>query len=269
MDHLEILESELRLRGFSNETTKSYLSHNKKFLNYINKKPRDITEADIKIYLNHLIMHKSNSNSTIALVKSALTFYYATILGKKINIKTPKIPKKVPTILTKDEIKKLISSTKNLKHRLLIELLYSSGLRLSEIVNLKLNDLEMEEGIGWVRSGKGSKDRMFILSEKVIKDLKTYLKKHQGDYLFKGRTEKYSPRAIQKLVKEAATRANIKKNVHPHVLRHSFATHLLEDGVDIRYIQALLGHSNLSTTQIYTAVSTSKLKKIKSPLDSM
>jgi integrase/recombinase XerD len=266
---LKLLESELRLRGFSQETVKSYIIHNKKFIQYIQKKSEDITEADIKIYLNYLIMEKSNSNSTIALVKSALVFYYNNILNKKINIKTPKIPKKVPIVLTKNEIKSLISSTKNLKHKLLIELLYSSGLRLSEMVNLKVHDLELEEEIGWVRSGKGSKDRMFLLSKKVIADLNKYLKNHTSEYLFEGRTEKYSPRTIQKIVKQTAKKANIKKNVHPHVLRHSFATHLLEDGTDIRYIQALLGHSNLSTTQIYTSVSTKKLKKIQSPLDSM
>jgi len=205
----------------------------------------------------------------VALVKSALIFYYNNILNKKINIKTPKIPKKVPTVLTKDETKRLISSAKNPKHRLLIEILYSSGLRLSEITNLKINDLELEEGIGWVRGGKGSKDRMFILSKKVTSHLKSYLAKHKREYLFAGREGKYSPRTIQKIVKEVASRAEINKNVHPHVLRHSFATHLLEAGTDIRYIQALLGHANLSTTQIYTSVSTKKLKKIQSPLDSM
>ena len=149
--------------------------------------------------------------------------------------------------------------------------LRSSGLRLSEALNLKVSDLELEENIGWVRQGKGGKDRMFILSEALTKELKKYIAKQKvKGYLFPNRLGKQlTPNNIQKIVSRAAKVAKINKKVSPHTLRHSFATHLLESGVGIRQIQELLGHANLQTTQIYTKVSTEELKKIQSPLDSI
>ncbi len=164
----------------------------------------------------------------------------------------------------------MIELTKNLKHKLIIELLYSTGIRLSELRNLRIRDLELDENILWVRKGKGAKDRMVILSKKLSEELKEYTKNRDpNDFLFHGWHGQISSRAVQKIIKEAAERANIAKRVTPHVLRHSFATHLLESGVDIRKIQVLLGHSNLSTTQIYTSVSSTELKKIENPLDTL
>jgi integrase/recombinase XerD len=268
---LQKLETELKLRGVSPQTVKTYLYYNQRFLDFIKKQPEAISEDDIKSYLANLLSERNVSNSTLALVKAALTFYYKEILGKNVNIKTPKIAKQVPVVLTKDEVRKMIEMTKNQKHRLLIEFLYSTGVRLSECINIKLGDLEINEKIGWVRSGKGNKDRMIILSEKIIEQLDGYVqgKKHSSEYLFSGWSEKLSPRSIQKLVNLAAKRAGINKPVHVHTLRHSFATHLLESGTDVRKIQVLLGHSNLNTTQKYTQVSTTELKKIKSPLDEL
>jgi integrase/recombinase XerD len=263
------LESELRLRGSSNETIKTYLFYNKKFLDFVGKNPEEMTEDDVKSYLSHLIANGA-SNSTIALVKSAISFFYSEVLHKKINIKTPKIAKKVPVVLTRDEIRRMIDSATNQKHRLIISLLYATGLRLSECVNLKVGDLELNEGILWVRKGKGSKDRMVILSKKLARELAEYTKgKLPENFVFEGRNGKLSKRNIQKIVSNVAKRAGISKKVSPHTLRHTFATHLLESGVDIRKIQVLLGHSNLSTTQIYTSVSKSELKKIKNPLDEL
>ena len=147
--------------------------------------------------------------------------------------------------------------------------LYSSGFRLSELINLKVKDIDFNEGVGWVRKGKGSKDRMVIVSKTLLKELKKFVKdKDKNEYIFTNNKNKpFSPRNIQLILKKAQRKSNIGKNIHPHMLRHSFATHLLEDGVDIRKIQELLGHSDLSTTQIYTKVSTKELKKVKSPLD--
>ncbi len=266
---LDKLRTELKLRGFSERTIKTYLFHNQKFLDYINKDPGQVTQDDIKMYLAELM--SKNAASSVSLVKASLKFMYDSILEKSIvNFKTPKIPKKVPVVLTKDEIKKLIAVTKNFKHRLLIEFMYSSGLRLSEIVNLRINDLDLNENIGWVRGGKGGKDRLIILSKNLVEDIKKYLKSNSStNYIFYGKDERISPRNCQKIVKEAAKKAGINKKVSPHTLRHCFATHLLEAGVDIRKIQELLGHSNLQTTQIYTKVSTEELKKVKSPLDSL
>ena len=150
---------------------------------------------------------------------------------------------------------------------LIIQLLYSSGLRVSEIVNLKPSDLDFNENIGWVRSGKGKKDRMFILSKKISKKLENFSKRFSDwNYIF-SKEKPLTTRNIQKIVQKTTEKAGIEKSVHPHTLRHSFATHLLENGVDIRKIQVLLGHASLTTTQIYAHVSSKELKKIKSPLD--
>lgn len=269
---LKKLESELRLRGFSERTIKSYLFHNKKFLDFIGDKDiNDINSDDIKSYLSHLIS-KKKSTSTVALVKAALKFHYDDLLKKNIvDFKTPKISKKLPVVLTKEEIKKIIKAAPTEKSKLMIKLIYSSGIRLSECINLKINDLELEEKIGWVRAGKGKKDRMFILSDNVIEGIKEFIEdKDKDNYLFTNKKgEKLSARNIQKIVKRAAKKAELTKDVHVHTLRHSFATHLLENGTDIRKIQELLGHANLQTTQIYTKVSTEELKKVKSPLDSL
>ncbi len=268
---LKKLETEMKLRGFSKQTSKMYLFYNTKFLGYIKKPPEDVDDNDIKEYLAHKMSDHSLSNASIALIKASLKFFYTEILGKNLSlIKTPKASKKLPVVLTRKEIRDLLDNTGNPKHRLLIELLYSTGLRLSECVNLKYSDLDLNDGIGWVRMGKGAKDRIFIISGMFKRDLLEYKEKSGADgkgYIFSMNGKKMSPRGIQHAIKKAAKRAGIEKDVHVHTLRHSFATHLLEDGVDIRKIQTLLGHANLQTTQIYTQVSSEEIKKIKSPLD--
>ena len=270
MNELKKLERELKLRGFSPLTIKSYIFYNQKFLDFVNKTPTQVTEDDIKNFIAEKISGGAKPR-TIALIRSALKFFYNDVLEKNlVSLKPPKISKSLPVVLTREEVKALIDSIKNKKHKLIVELLYSSGLRLSELVNLKVGDLELKEKIGWVRKGKGSKDRMFIISSKLCEELKKYLKnKKDIDYVFSGRKGKMSVRNVQKIIKLAAKKAGINKPVHPHTLRHSFATHLLEAGENIRKIQELLGHSNLSTTQIYTHISTEELKKVKSPLDEL
>ncbi len=265
---LEKVAYELKIRGFSNKTIKAYLYHVLKFLRFINKPYNDINENDIKSYFTYLMYKKNASTSTISLIKSALKFSFDEILNFNIvNIKTPKAEKKLPTVLTKEEVKLLIKNAENKKERLIIKFLYSSGLRVSELCNLKVSDLELNQGIGWVRHGKGAKDRIIILSEKLIKDLKKYNPK--SEFLFPGKNGRMSERNIQLIINKTAKKAGIRKKVTPHTLRHSFATHLLEQGVDIRKIQKLLGHSNLQTTQIYTHISTAEIKKIRSPLDEL
>lgn len=270
MDYFKRLETELKLRGFSKNTISSYIFYNKKFLEFCRKEPIEVEEDDVKNFIAQKISEGVNPK-TVVLIQSALRFFYDEILKKGIvNLKSPKISKSLPIVLTREEVRTLIDSTKNKKHRLIIKLLYSSGLRLSELINLKVCDLELEERIGWVRKGKGAKDRMFIISSKLIDELKEYLKnKKDFDYVFSGRNGKMSERNVQKIIKVAAKKAGIEKKISTHTLRHSFATHLLEAGENIRKIQELLGHSNLSTTQIYTHVSTEELKKIKSPLDDL
>src|SRR3989338_1492877 len=268
---LEQLETELKLRGFSDKTVKSYLFYNSKFLGFTNKSPEAVTEEDIKAYLAHLMGDKKKNAATVALVRAALKFYYDGVLKKNIvTLKTPKIQKKLPTVLTRDEVKRLLESAPTQKSRLIMMMLYSSGLRVSECCSLKVNDLEIAQKVGWVRDGKGGKDRIFILSEGIIEGLINYINGKNTEHIFTNKEGRpLSARNIQKIVGTAAKRAGISKGVSPHTLRHSFATHHLESGESIRKIQELLGHSNLQTTQIYTKVSTEELRKVKSPLDSL
>ncbi len=268
-EYLDKIKTELRLRGFSDNTISSYLLHNRKFFEHTKKQPEEITEDDVKSFLSSLI-EKGLNPSSISLVRSALKFFYEEIMKKDIfrNIKTPKKERKLPEVLTKTEITKLLDATSNSKSKLIISLLYSSGLRLSEGINLRVSDLELRERVGWVRAGKGKKDRLFILSERLAKEMEEYTKgKNPAEMLFPGKKGKMTSRNVQKIISKASKRAGISKKVSPHTLRHSYGTHLLEAGVDIRKIQMLLGHSQLSTTQLYTQVSTEELKKIKSPFD--
>jgi len=265
---LENFVNELKLRGFSDKTVKSYLFFNQKFLNFIKKTPAEVQPADIKSYLATMV--DTHSSSSVNLAFSALKFFYETFLKKDLSdIKVSKREKKLPSVLTKDEVRQLISITRNKKSNFIIRLLYSTGLRVSELVNLKKNDVDVNEKTGWVRAGKGKKDRMFILSESLVQELQQNIGIGDSQYLFSGKKGQLTSRNIQKIVALSAKKANLKKKVSPHTLRHSFATHLLESGTDIRKIQELLGHSNLQTTQIYTHISSEELKKITSPLDEL
>lgn len=269
---LSKLDYELKLRGFSKKTVMAYLYYNRKFSESIGKKPEEIVEDDVKKYIACLL-DKGQKVSSISLAMSALKFFYDEILRKNIftNIRLPKSEKKLPTVLSKEEVKKILEMTKNFKHKLLIEFLYSSGLRVSEAVCIKIEDLDLNDKTGIVRAGKGKKDRNIILSNSLINDLKKYLqqRKDNNSYVFNVKERHISVRQAQRIVSEAAKCAGVKKRVFCHALRSSFATHLLESGIDIRIIQELLGHSNLSTTQRYTKVSKEHLKKVTSPLDSL
>lgn len=269
---LEMLETELKLRAFSPRTINSYMGLNKMFLNYVNKDPKKIKQQDVKAFLAHLLSDKSYSPASVNLAQSALRFFYEEVLGKRelfLGIKTAKMEKKLPVVLTKTEVKALLEATSCLKHLLLIELMYSSGLRVSECVAMKKDDFDLDEKMARVVSGKGKKDRNIILSAKFIEHLKEYVStlSESNPYLFPGLGGHITARQAQNVVKKAALRAGIKKRVFCHALRSSFATHLLEAGTDIRVIQELLGHANLATTERYTKVSTEQLKKVKSPLD--
>ncbi|OYT34240.1 MAG: recombinase XerC [Candidatus Aenigmarchaeota archaeon ex4484_52] len=264
---LKKMLSEMKLRGFTQSTYKTYLFHSQKFIEWHKKNPEQAKIDDIKEYLGEQI-DKGISFKSIALIKSALLFLYNDIFKKSYKIKTPKTSKTIPIVLTKKEIKKILECEKNHRNKTIICFFYSTGIRLSELINIKWDDLDLNDKIAWVRSGKGKKHRMIILSNKLI----TYLKQlpQKTEFVFKGKNnDKIAPRTIEYIVTKSALAAGIKKNIHVHTLRHSFATHLLENGVDIRKIQELLGHSNLATTQIYTSVSKSQLKTITSPMDTL
>ncbi|MDP6648445.1 MAG: tyrosine-type recombinase/integrase [Candidatus Woesearchaeota archaeon] len=270
---LKKLETELKIRGFSARTVETYLYHNKRFLDYVKKDPKEVIEDDAKNYMAYLMSELKYSPRSVNLALSALKFSFSEILQNTAfnAVKAPKSEKKLPTVLTKDEIKKILDAVENPKHRLLIEFMYSSGLRVSECVSLKIDDLDLKEKMGKIRHGKGNKERHIILSSNLIGHFNDYLstKKDKSQFIFSVKGRPISVRQAQKVVKGAAEKAGIKKRVFCHALRSSFATHLLEAGTDIRVIQELLGHSDLSTTQIYTKVSTQQLKKVKSPLDTL
>jgi len=275
MDKKEVcdkIKTELQIQGKSKQTQKTYCYFNEKFLDFINKDVKQIDEDDVKKFLANLLSEKNYDNSSVALARSSLKFFYDDLLKKNIlvNIKTPKKQRKLPDVLTKDEIKLLLQNAGSLRNKLLIDFMYSSGLRVSECAKLKLSDLNLEEKTGLLKFGKGGKDRFFILSDKLIEDLKKYReKKKELDYIFPGVNGSVGVRAVQRVISRIAVKSGIKKHVYCHLLRHAFATHLLEDGVDIRKIQILMAHSNLQTTAWYTQVSKTELKKIKSPLDTL
>ncbi|MEK6906602.1 MAG: site-specific tyrosine recombinase/integron integrase [Nanoarchaeota archaeon] len=269
---LEKIEVELKISKNSKYTIRNYLSANLQLLNFSKKEPEDITDQDVKTYIAKNLSDKASSS--IVLFLSAIRYSYISILKKDptIGIKRPKRERKIPTVLSKEEVKKLLSSLDTKKSKLMISLMYACGMRVSEIVNLTVNDFDLTQKTGKIRQAKGKKDRVFNIPSFLFKDLEEQLeeqKKNKREYFFTGPKGKLSSRNLQKIVSRVAKRAGIKKDVHCHTLRHSFATHLLEDGVDIRMIQELLGHSDISTTQIYTHVSSEELKKIKSPIDSL
>jgi integrase/recombinase XerD len=271
-EFLKKIEIELKISKNSPHTIRNYLKANNELLNFVKKSPEQITEDDIKHFMSERLTDKASTS--IILFLSAIKFSYSNILKKDptISIKRPKRERKIPTVLTKDEIKLLLKNCITKKSKLMLSLLYATGMRVSEITNLKTKDLSFEEKIGYIRQAKGRKDRIFNIPDFLSKDLQKQInkqQKHEKEFLFTGPKNKLSERNIQKIVQLATRYAGIKKSVHPHTLRHSFATHLLEDGVDIRKIQEFLGHADLSTTQIYTHISTEELKKIKSPIDNL
>lgn len=260
----------MRLRGFSPRTVKSYLHYINNFLIWSNKQPKYIKAVDVRNYLEKLA-RANRSSSTLNTAYSALQFYFGKIMYRRFFIHIPraKKPQKLPQVLTKAEIIRLLGTITNVKHKLLVALMYSSGLRISEVIKLKVKDLDFANQILYVRQGKGNKDRQTLLPTSLLDVLQKYTSCHDAnEYVFISNRGGYlSQRAVQKVFSNALKQANIKKDATCHSLRHSFATHLLENGTDIRYIQELLGHKRLATTQIYTKVANNKLKDISSPLD--
>ena len=267
MEALDKLKTELKLRGFSPLTVRNYCFFVEKFIKKTNKETEQIGQEDVRAFLSE--MFDSKSKNTIMLAAASLKFFFSEVLKKDFgDIPLPKKDKKLPEVLTKDEVVQLIDAADTLKSRLIISFLYSTGLRVSEIVNLKIDDLNLADKTGWVRKGKGSKDRLFMMSENLANELKEYFdyKGKENKYVF-SKEKPLTTRNIQKIIQGTRLRAGMNKKVTPHTLRHSFATHLLEQGTDIRTIQIMLGHSSLSTTQVYTHISNDQLKKVKNPLD--
>ncbi len=250
--YLVKMSEELRLRRHSLRTEKAYLSVVKNFF-VSGKSPRDF-----------LLGHTINSRSTMRSVYFALKFFYEQVLHQKFDEELPlaKGSSKLPAVLNKEEVKSLFDVTFNLKHRLVLMLLYYSGMRLNELVNVQWEDFDFERGMIHLKVTKGEKERAVFLHEKLKTLIQEFHLQTKGLVFYSNLGKKYNQRSIQMIVRQAAEKAEITKKVTPHTLRHSFATHLLEGGADIRSIQALLGHKNLQTTQIYTHVANKNIQKL-------
>lgn len=264
-------EQEMKIRNLSPRTIKSYSYYITEILDYTRKSARDINSQDVRSYLEKLV-DQNYSASTLNIAHSALKLYFSKILRRRFFVFLPRaqVEKKLPVVLSKSEIKKLLEGIQNQKHKLILSLIYSAGLRVSEVVKIRVQDLDFENNTLFIRQSKGRKDRITIFAKKLGVKLKDYIEnnKNSGDLLFfNNQDAKLTIRTIQKIFSNALIKSRINKKASCHSLRHSFATHLLENGTDIRYIQALLGHKKLETTQIYTKIANHRLKDIKNPLD--
>lgn len=260
-------------KRYSRNTQDIYCSYFKDFLIYFkNKNLENLSKEQINNYILNLIQTKNISISQQNQRINAIKFYYEKVLGREkeyYELYRPNKEHKLPKVLSKNEVKNILSSCNNIKHKCILMLIYSAGLRRSELLNLKLSDIDSERMVVIIREAKEKKDRISLLSEKILGFLREYYKKYRPkQYLFEGQGGgKYSPTSVANILRKAAIKAGIRKNVTPHMLRHSFATHLLEQGTDLRYIQELLGHKSSKTTEIYTHVSKRAIDKIKNPID--
>jgi site-specific recombinase XerD len=262
----------LELKKYSINTTKVYVSFFEAFINYYkNVDLIAIDESQIRAYLSHQVS-LGKSDSSLNQIVNSIKFYYEVVLGmpnRFYGMERPRKKETLPEVLSKEEIKSILSNTTNLKHRCILSIIYSGGLRVSELLGLKLKDIDSQRMLIRVEDSKGRKDRYTLLSNNILTELRTYYKTHKPNiYLFEGQNGgPYSASSILKILKKSCKKSNIRKNVKTHTLRHSFATHLLEDGVNLRHIQLLLGHSSSKTTEIYTHVAATSMNFIKNPLD--
>ena len=263
---LAMLKQHLEIRNFSKKTIKSYVNAVSHFLDYAQEE--ELTEQNAKDYVQRQMQKKEPSS--VAHDIFALVYFFKHVLEKPLNMPRPKRNNKIPLILTQNEIKRMIQSTGNIKHRLILKTLYGCGLRVSEIISLKKEDVLFGESLIHIKLAKGKKDRFVKIPESLKNELQSYCSISQDEMLFpSNRGGKLTTATIQAIVEKSAIKAEITKEVYPHLLRHSFATHLLEAGTDLRIIQKLLGHSDIKTTQIYTQISQQSIKNVRSPLDSL
>jgi integrase/recombinase XerD len=271
MDIIYLMKREMLRRRYSIKTISTYVYCFKEFLNWCKKEPKKITKEDVKEFL-YMKSEKNASESTLNLYLQSIKYPLEFILNKNhffVKLPYSKVGKRIPVVLTKQEVKKLFDAINNDKHRLMIKFMYSAGLRVSELLNLRIEDIDFDNFCGRIHKGKGNKDRLFILARTIINDLRKEINNRKEGIIFLGRNGKYSVRTIQEIVKKACYIAKINKNVHPHTLRHSFATHLIETGNPLNSVQSLLGHNSPDTTMVYVHASTPTIINIESPLDNL
>jgi site-specific recombinase XerD len=265
---------ELQARKYSRKTIESYLRYNRLLLRHSGKSPADITQTDIRRFLSYLVDRKKVSTSYINGAISALKFFYGFLRNRTFiyDIRRPRKDKRLPVVFTQDELARLFATITNSKHRALLMLIYSGGLRVGEVVKLRPDDIDAGRISIHIKGGKGRKDRYTLLSNTALDAIQLYQKEYGiSMWLFPGRDHgrHLTTRSVGLVFQKACRRADITKDVTVHSLRHSFATHLLEAGTDLRTIQVLLGHQSSNTTEIYTHVSRRRLETVRSPLDDM
>jgi site-specific recombinase XerD len=262
-------ELELKIKNYSSKTIKSYLYGLREYFSFKGNNFTELDQENIRNFLLHC--EKSGiSPRSRNLYLNAIKYYYRNVIkiNQKIKIQSAKKPKSLPIVLSRSEVENILKTPKNAKHKLLLSLAYGAGLRVSEVVSLKVQDLDFEELTVHIKQAKGQKDRISVIPESLVYDLKNLVAGKSGnDLVFASeRGGKLTTRTAQKVFEKSLRDSGVKKNATFHSLRHSFATHLLENGTDVRFVQELLGHQNIRTTQIYTHVTNPKLKNIKSPL---
>lgn len=267
------MKRDLELKNFSPRTVTCYLTCMRDFVRHYGRSPVEMGDEEIRCYLYYLLKERKTSQSLINQSYSAMKFFYQTTMGRQwnaIQIPRSKNPKKLPVVLSMEEVQAILDSIDNLKHRALLTTIYSGGLRVGEATRLKPEDIDSKRMTIRVEGGKGRRDRYTILADRALKLLRTYWKTyHPGEWLFPGQNpgKPIHIASIQRVFKTACKKAGIRKKVSVHSLRHCFATHLLESGTDLYYIQRLLGHSSANTTSVYLHITGKDLGKIKSPID--
>lgn len=272
---LSRLQMKLQLKRYSQNTQRTYYSMFRKFLLHTYPMPlHRVGREQVMAYHQHLIMDRQVSRSYQNQSINAIKFYLEQVLGhdrQLFDLERPKPVQKLPQVLSTEEVVALLKVTSNIKHKAMLTTLYSAGLRMGELLALKPSDIDAQHMRIWVREGKGCKDRLTTLSHQLLDLLRAYYRIHKPkEYLFEGPNGgPYSASSVRKVLEKAAKKAKLSKKIRPHTLRHSFATHLLEQGTNLRYIQTLLGHISAKTTEIYTHVSSKKLAEVSSPLDNL
>tara|TARA_B110000285_G_C15024859_1_gene563580 strand:+ start:96 stop:1241 length:1146 start_codon:yes stop_codon:yes gene_type:complete len=270
----EAFLQKLELKRYSMNTARTYIAMFERFINAHNESDLlSINEEQIRLYLQGMVQEK-RSDSYINQMINSIKFFYEVVMempNRFYSIERPRKKESLPKVISTEEVQSIIKNTNNIKHKCIVSLLYSAGLRRGELLNLKIEDIDSKRMVINVKNGKGGKDRITILSPSVLEELRFYYKVWKPKiYLFEGeKGAKYSGTSVLRIIQKAAIKAGLKKRISPHVLRHSFATHLLESGTDLRYIQVLLGHSSTKTTEIYTQVATNNIRSIISPIDSL
>jgi len=262
----------MEVKRYTSNTIKTYCSMLKQTEGYFSKPLCSVSEDELFKYVYHLIRHKESSWSTQKQLISALKLFYKEVCNESVHLDAilpARKPFKIPEVLSQQEVKRLLNCTKNLKHRCILATMYSAGLRVGELLALRILDIDPDCMVLKVRGGKGDNDRSLPLSQNLLVLLREYYKKYKPqDLLFEGQNgRRYSATSVNQILKKGLTKAGIKKKLSSHNLRHSYATHLLESGTDIRIIQELLGHKSIKSTMIYTHIAKPTLLKVTSPLD--